>query len=233
MRILNRLFGSSKAQAADGETRGFNYHPYKSKEANYIYDLLFCDNLELYKNNFKGEKVFPWDVLFSSSRSREDLEKIINDPKCESRVKVLTYNELRRLGIKSPRKELLGVIVEVGMKDGLDTLAVYADKTARYINYTGKMIIWETIEDAIINAKIAELFKESEQVISSIGPWDKERLPPLMGEEARITFLVSDGLCFGQGEMDALSNDSMSGPVLNTATELMKLLINKSLGKQK
>lgn len=46
------------------------------------------------------------------------------------------------------KKELLAVIIEVGLENGLDVLASYANGTARYINQSGKMIIWEnTIDD--------------------------------------------------------------------------------------
>ena len=192
---------------------------YKTEQSNLIYNLLFCDDLSLYKESFKG------------GMSRDDLEKIVSDPKCESRIKILAYNELRRLGVKPEKKELLGVVVEVGMKDGLDTLAAYADCTARYINYTEKMIVWENAADAAINNKIIELIQKSEQIVSKIGPWDKSRLPQPKNGYARLTFLVSDGLYFGQGGFDALLKDPLGGTVLRTASELMNLLVNKSLNK--
>jgi hypothetical protein len=186
-------------------TRLFDKHPSEGaikayKDANLIYNLLFCDNLKLYRENFKGEMVSPWVELFSETK--ENLQKIISDPKWESRVIILAYNELRRLGAKAQRKELFGVIVEVGMDNGLDTLAVYSDYTARYINYTEKMIIRDGTTDTAINDKIAELFQKAQQLVSKIGPWDKERLPPPKRGDARITFLVSDGLYFGQGRFD-------------------------------
>jgi len=207
------------------------YRPYKSKVTNLIYNLFFCDRLKLYQDNFKGEMVSPWSELFLVSKNSGDLENIVNESKGESRVRILAFKELGRLGIKIQKKELLGVIVEVGMDSGLDTLAAYKDNTACYINHTGKMIIWENAQDININDKIMELFRNSVELVSKIGPWDKNRLPQPKKGEARITFLVSDGLYFGQGGYDALLKDPLGGRVLSTASELMSLLINKSLAK--
>ncbi len=204
---------------------------YKNEHTNLIYNLLFCDNLKLYKDTYKGEIISPWLELFSNSKSLEQLEKIAGDSKNDSRIKILACYELLRLGIKPKKKELFGVIVEVGMDAGLDTLAVYVDNTARYINYSEKMIIWENADDAIINNKISKLFAESEQLVSKIGPWDKKRLPQPKRGDARISFLVSDGLYFGQGGFNFLSKDPLGGAVLNHASELMKTLVDKSLEK--
>lgn len=207
------------------------YRPYQSNEINLVYNLLFCDSLQSYQDNFKGPLVSPWSELFSNPKQISELEKIANDPQAESRVRVLAFNEWRRLGATAPKKELLGVIVEVGMPEGLDVLAAYQDRTARYINYSERMIIWENANDAAIEGKIAELFRTSGELVSRIGPWDKDRLPQPKNGEAKITFLVTDGLYFGFGPFDALYKDPMGGRVLTAASELMALLINKSLAK--
>lgn len=198
---------------------------------NLIYNLLFCDDLKLYKDNFKGELSPPWNTLFSELKDHNELVKIVKDPHYESRKKILAYNELLRLGVKPERKELLGVIVEVSLDNGVDVLAAYRDNTARYINYSGKMVIWENCVDQGINNKIAELIQKGEQVIMRIGPWDKKRLPPPKKGDVRLTFLVSDGLYFGQGAFNLLSKDPIGGAVLKASAELMKMLIDKSLKK--
>jgi hypothetical protein len=48
----------------------------------------------------------------------------------------------------------------------------------------------------------------------------------------RITFLVSDGLYFGEGPINDLFNDPMAKPALITATELMRYLTEKVLDKK-
>lgn len=236
MGMLDKFFGEKggptppATENAAAEKAVF-HRPYKNNELSIIYNLLFCDGLSLYRDHFKGTPVSPWHELFLNPKQISELEKIANDPQTESRIRILAFNEWRRLGAQSPKKELLGVIVEVGMPDGLDVLAVYRDHTARYINYSERMIIWENAQDAGIDGTIAELFRTSGELVSRIGPWDKDRLPPPKNGEARITFLVSDGLYFGYGPFDALFKDSMGGRVLTAASELMALLINKSLAK--
>lgn len=41
-----------------------------------------------------------------------------------------------------------------------------------------------------------------------------------------MTFLVSDGLYFGEGRFEALQQDAMAGPVLAKASELLQRAVN-------
>lgn len=67
-----------------------------------------------------------------------------------------------------------------------------------------------------------ELVSASQPVVDKIGPWNKQRLPPPKTGNVRITFLVSDGLYFGEGTYAVLQQDSMAGPVLSKATQLLQ-----------
>ena len=146
----------------------------------------------------------------------------------DSRVKILAYNNLLSTGIKHEKKELLAVIVEMGPDDGLDVLAAFNDGTVRYINHAEKIIAWEK-KDEIAEKIINDIFDKSENIISNIGVWDKPRKPQPVKGVARITFLVSDGLYFGEGPIEILFSDPMAQPVLNKATELMQYLIEKTI----
>jgi hypothetical protein len=44
-----------------------------------------------------------------------------------------------------------------------------------------------------------------------------------------LTFIVSDGLYFGQGPFEMMKNDSMAAPVVNKSIELLQAVINKTL----
>ena len=158
-----------------------------------------------------------------------DLQKIIGDKNSDPRIKVLAYNRLLASGHKPSKKELLAVIVEVGLDEGLDVLASFNNGTARYINHTGKILVWETTDDAGANKITSDLFANSQHIVDQIGPWDKPRRPNPTKGNLRITFLVSDGLYFGEGPMNVLFNDPMAGPALATATSLMQYLTQKSL----
>lgn len=202
--------------------------PYKDSTTNLIYNLLFCDNIELFKANTQTPYTYPFDILFSETSTIADYQKIIDDPKSDSRLKVLAYNRQLSKGHKPEKKELLGVIIEVGLDDGLDVLASFNDGTARYINQTEKMIIWETTDETS-NKLTQDLFIKSQKIVKQIGVWDKPRRPhPTIGT-TRITFLVSDGLYFGEGPMDILFNDPLASPALTSATELMLYMTEKAV----
>ncbi len=205
--------------------------PFKDATTNLIYNLLFCDNIELYKANTQPPFTYPFDILFSETSTVTDLQKVINDTTADPRVKVLAYNKQIASGHKPAKKELLVVIVEVGLDNGLDVLASFNNGTARYINQTGKILIWETT-DEISNKLTAELFVKSQDIVNQIGAWDKPRLPAPIKGNVRITFLVSDGLYFGEGPIDVLFNDPMASPTLMCATNIMQYLTQKSIQTQ-
>jgi hypothetical protein len=209
------------------------YNPYRDEAANLIYNLLFCDNLDLYKSNSQGDNSYPFNILFSDTSTPADLQKLIDDGNADPRVQVLAYNRQRALGHMPNKKELLAVIVEVGMDEGLDVLASFANHTARYINHTGKILIWETDTDVQVKRITKELFAQSLQIVESIGPWDQPRRPQPKTDTARISFLVSDGLYFGEGPTNVLFKDQMAAPALQTATRLMQYITSKSLENQK
>ena len=195
-----------------------------------IYNLLFCDNIGLYETHVKQAGIYPWNILFSEKSSEKELYEIINDAKAETRTKILAYKKLNEQNIKPAKKELLAVIVEIGLEDGLDVLASYKDGTARFINHTGKMIFWEAT-DKTSDTLTAELFQNSENIVKQIGPWENPRRPAPVNGMLRISFLVSDGLYFGEGPIDTLFSDPFANPSLTSATNLLKYLTDKALEK--
>ena len=200
--------------------QGMQYAPYKDQATNTIYNLLFCDDLELYKTTHKGPIAGPWQVLFSNPVQINSLQVLANSPTAETRLRILAFNLLKQQHVAPNKKELLGVIIEVGLEHGLDTLAAYKDLRVRYINQSGKMIIWET-RKPIIDTKIRKLFQEAQPIIEKIGPWNKPRLSPPPAGMMRLTFLVNDGLYFGEGTMRDLGRSPLAGPVVTAATELL------------
>ncbi|MES2829228.1 MAG: hypothetical protein V4687_13785 [Bacteroidota bacterium] len=225
------LFSFLKKAPAQIQTLSID--PYKDSSTNFIYNLLFCDNLNLYKEKTQQPYTYPFDILFSEPSSNSDLQKIIEGKNSDPRLKILAYNRQLASGQKPAKKELLAVIVEVGLENGLDVLASFKDGTARYINQTGKILVWETIDDLSANKITNELFANSQNIVNQIGVWDKPRLPNPTKGYVRITFLVSDGLYFGEGPINVLFSDPMASPALTNATELMQYLTQKSLDTNK
>lgn len=203
-------------------------NPYKNEASNLIYNLLFCDDIQIFKENTKPPYTYPFSILFEKNSTTDQLQKIVGDPESDPRTKILAYNQLRERGIKSDKKELLAVIVEVGLDSGLDVLASFKNGTARYINQTGAILVWETTTDDSSNKLTQTLFNNSQMAVEKIGPWDKPRRQYPAKGMARISFLVSDGLYFGEGPVDVLFNDPIAGSALESATELMMYLTAKN-----
>ena len=205
--------------------------PYSDDSINLIYELLFCDNLHLFKDNHHGDLKGPWPILFSDHPEVDSLIKLSESSDTESRVRALAFNLLRANGHKVPEKQLLGTIVEVSLPEGLDTLAAFVDGSARYINHTGKIAVVEGTPNDF-EAEIDAVIEASKPVVAVIGPWDKDRLKAPVNGNIRLSFLVSDGLYFGEGPMGQMKKEQMAAPLINAAVSLLQKLVNKTTNSE-
>lgn len=181
---------------------------YDDRARNEIYNLLFADDVDALK----------------PATPDVDLTTVAADDEAESRVRVVAFRRLKTEG-KAPHGDppLLGVIVEIALDEGLDTLAAYADGRIRYINHAGGMSM---VEDGTpLRAQVDGLLLVSQSIVGKIGPWQGDRLPPPPTGQARLTFLVGGDIYFGQAPFAALANDPLAGPVLNTATALLSAIV--------
>ena len=157
----------------------------------------------------------------------ELLQQILKTRDLESRHYLQAYHFLRELGVSPPpeeQKNVLGVVVEVAMKDGTDLVAGYTDHHARYYNYSGAGVVWERPNDTL-DATIDELLRVGTIVAKAIGPWEGPRPPAPTNGRARINLLTPSGLHFGEGPLETLGKDKLGGPVIAAAFELMQRLI--------
>lgn len=223
--MFRKFFGLGGASSPSGTY----YKPYRDDTANRIYNLLFCDNASLFTN---GLDTPPLKDVLSGAGDRETLEKIGNDLDAESRVRVLAFNRLRGMKVSVPAKKLLGVIFEVPLDMGLDVLAVFADKSLRYINQTGKLAFFEPAPPAL-HEKIDEVFRTSQVIVNNTTPWTEQRRPPPKGAINRMTFLVSDGLHFGEGPFANMMQDRMGAPVMKAGGELLQMVVKVALSEGK
>lgn len=197
------------------------HRPYHNESLDFIYNLLFCDHLPSPTEEEEGSH---FDVLLNADSTDAAIRVLAEDEKLESRVRLFAYRKLAERGLTGLGQDLLGVVVEIGLPGGLDVLACYKDHTARYINYSGKLIIWETQEHAEVRAYNTELFEHSRHIISQIGPWEEERRSPPPQGMLRISFLVADGLYFGEGPADGMFADGLAGPALHAALDIMQII---------
>jgi len=155
------------------------------------------------------------------------LQKVLETPQLESRHYLQAYSFLRALGVNPPpekAKDVLGVVVEVAMKRGLDLVAGYADHHARYYNYSGAGVVWER-PNGTLDAAIDDLLRVGAVVARAIGPWKEARPPAPPEGNTRINLLVPSGLHFGEGPLETLERDRLGGPVIASALRLMLELV--------
>jgi hypothetical protein len=152
----------------------------------------------------------------------ETLRDIAMAHNIEARYRALAWNLVRQLGGQPPldgEKEVLGVVLEVGMKAGLDLLATYADHTAFYYNYSGAAVIWMR-PDTSLDRSIDRVLEAARAIANVIGPWEKPRRPPPSSGNARLNILTPMGLHFGEGPTQVLTHDPLPGPFFRAATAL-------------
>jgi len=203
--------------------------PYRNDAADFIYNLLFCDEPVLFARGAKDHPESDVAAILADAPDPARIEKIANNEAGESRTRALAYNWLRLHGHAVPPRVLLGTILEVPQDAGLDTLAAFADGSVRYINQTGRMAVIEG-EVPAVSITVKALLAASQEVVNRIGPWEKPRLPPPAEGRLRMTFVVSDGLYFGEGPMAEMSRDPLAGRVFQKATQLL-VLVTKLPGK--
>jgi hypothetical protein len=159
-------------------------------------------------------------------QARATLESIALMPAIESRVRLQAWHSFREAGGQAPPSvatEVLGVVVEVGMSEGQDFLAIYADQTAYYYNYSGAAVIWLR-PDASLDKQITSVFAAARVILPLIGPWKEPRRPPPSAGDARLNILTPLGLHFGEGPLRVLDRDRNSRPLLKAAMDVMKKL---------
>ena len=226
MGIFGSLFGKKKVQSLSLTMR----------------DTLFGDMpLAQWPSESSVQTVDPW-TAFAAARNAiaagnppaaiAAWQKVIEHPGLESRVYLQAWHFLRLYGEKPAAeisKLVLGIVVEIGMPNGLDLLAAYTDYSVRYYNFSNKAIIWEHPNPSL-DPLITGLLDASRQVVVRIGPWEKPRLPAPTRGQARLSFLTPGGIHFGQGPFDVFSRDAVAGPVFQRAATLMTALIAKTRG---
>ncbi|HEY2468550.1 MAG TPA: hypothetical protein VGI45_12035 [Terracidiphilus sp.] len=159
--------------------------------------------------------------------AKNAMQQVLAMSDLETRVFLQVWHTMRELGETPPQeraKDVVGVVVEVGMPKGLDIVAAYRDHRARYFNYSGAGVLWER-RDNSLDGLIDELLQAGALVAKAIGPWMQPRPPEPKNGTVRINLLTPSGIHLGQGPVEALNQDAMGGPILSAAFGLMKRLV--------
>ena len=162
-------------------------------------------------------------------RARTLLDRVLKGT-TETRILLQAWSLARRVGIEPPAddaRRARGVVIDVGLDGGLDTLAGYEDGTARYLNQGGGAIVWEA-RDPSIDEAINALIAASQTVVERSGPLDGPRPAAPAAGYAAIWILTDGGIHLGAGPFQTLAMDPLGGPVIAAGTDLMRQLIERN-----
>ena len=162
----------------------------------------------------------------------EHLRYVVEMTEIETRTQLQAWHCLRALGVEpeeSIGKEVHGIVVEVGLEAGVDSVAAYRDRTARYFNHSSAAVIWDT-ETAEMNASIDPLLEIAAAIGDSTAPFDEPHPPPPDGGVLLINILTPAGIHIGTGPMDIMQNDPMGAAVTQAAMGLMQKLMKVEEG---
>lgn len=141
------------------------------------------------------------------------------------------WHFLRSYGVypdPSIAKDLLGVVLEVPMEGGLDTLAAYADRHAAYFNFNGSATLWLR-PDHSLDPLIDSVLDEGAHIIRKIGVWNEPRRPaPALGD-IRINLISPAGLHFGEGPLNLATENPMTKPIWGASVALLQTLVRVGL----
>jgi hypothetical protein len=157
------------------------------------------------------------------------LHAVLDTPHLESRQYLQAWSCLRQLdrdALTGLPEHLYGVVLDVPLERGLDTLAAYDDGSARYLNQGGGAIVWD-VQDAAIDALIAALLAAARPLLATVGVWESTR-PPLTVDRARISLLTAEGIHFTDGSFEKLGTDPTTAPVIAAGAALMAALVDRS-----
>jgi len=211
----------SHAAAEAGNSVPDMYRPYADLSVDFIYNLLFCDDVALFRSNDGAAPGEPWRTLLQEPPDPRALRVMIADEANESRLRALACHRLQATGAQVAEKRLFGVIIEVPLSQGLDVLAAFADGQVRHIDHTGKMSYFEPGPDEV-NARARRIVASAQPLVEQLGRHTRTRQPPPGGDRIRMSFLASDGLYVGEGRYDAMQKDAHAGPVLAAALSLLR-----------
>ena len=124
--------------------------------------------------------------------------------------------------------QVLGVVVDVALDAGLDTLAGYLDGSARYLNHAGGAVVWE-VPDADVGRLVRDLLEAATVIVEMGGPLEGARLDPPAAGNLMLSVLTRGGVYIGAGPAEAIAGDPRGGPVLGAATMLMSHLVERSM----
>jgi hypothetical protein len=163
-------------------------------------------------------------------RAAQALLRVVATPGLESRHYLEAWFGLRELGFP-PRSEvaryLYGLVVEVGLDGGVNTLAVYEDRSARFVSLTGDIVVCERAGGPL-DIGIDNVLSTAKRIVSAGSVQDADASWYPTRHSARMSFLTPQGSHVIQGPLLALASDLSAAAVFSAATWVMLSLTGKA-----
>jgi len=226
MRKVFAILGRIISFRGGGDPIRNGFTPYADAACNRIYNLAFCDKLELFREEIV-EPVGVWATLLAKQPYAAGLQSIANDRLQQSRLRLVACRRLESMRQPVASKELLGAIIETGTRDGLNVLAVYLDGCVLYLDHRETQFSFDPVPDAWM-VQVNRLLDASREAVERIGPWQQPRVAPPTEGMLRVSFLVSDGLYFGQGLLTTMEKDAIAAPIVAACADLLRSVNRQS-----
>jgi hypothetical protein len=139
------------------------------------------------------------------------------------------WHFLRGAGYQPPddqAKRVLGVVMEMPVGGAHDLLAAYEDGSARYLDYSGKVVILEDRTLHQVQEAIKNWLSLGQVIVQAIGPWTQPALPALPANHLRVMMLTPSGPHFGQGPSEELLKDKAVAQFCGLAQLVLTPLLN-------
>ena len=162
-----------------------------------------------------------------SLQAIEVLQAFAAQPDTELRARLWAWRALRDLGIKPNvrAKDVQGVVLEIPVEGGLDTLAVYADGRVRYISHTGGIFVWEEELDSDL-APLALAVIEAAQPYSGQSKPIERHLPENLAV-VRASLLTYTGIYVVESSyVAAMRGSGTLAPIIEAADALITAIAN-------
>ena len=209
--------------------KGLPVNPYPvGSPASSTYDLLFYDSLSLFRSATSGYAPnqlasYPYSVVLAKPGQVSQLQQVAASRSVDPRIRLIACHRLRKGGQYVIPKELLGVIVEVGLPGAPDVVAVYPDGAAVYINRMGG-ISSQSIPTQETASIISRLWAVGQGVVAQLGPSNEPRTMAPQTGMARISFLCSDGVYFGEGPSNEMFSQPLVAPAFALVSQLLRII---------
>lgn len=156
------------------------------------------------------------------------LRALAQNAATDPRIKFVAWRALKALNVEPEACcDVLGVVIEIGLADGTDTLAAYAHGAARYYNQSGAAAVSEGAEQTFRELTLA-VCASAEPLGRLIGVWNATLPFQPRNDEARVTVLTPGGLRFGEGPFKVLAREPLAAPIFSAGLRLVQYFVKRT-----